>query len=283
MRTYYVLTIVCVLVLLPTVLRKVGRFENYDVCPRSTRFGHLYPAGTFVLKDHAKDELCRMMDTVHRICVALKIPYVVSSGSLLGHERHQKSIMPFDDDIDLYVFQSLPSTAFRELLPDNMSLVWNVGWWKVISKRFSLFDRLAIAIDLFEMKTTASNEITLKNDFARRCWPKEVFARQDLFPVRPSTLCGVPVFVPNRPTHILDQQYGTDWQKVAYVNNVHAPFPYLATHFSLVAGPHKISMDTTRCVGWPSIQPDDAGIQRPRKENPSQVQVKRPRQPATQE
>lgn len=248
MTVAFVLVIIVLLLLIPTCLQLYGRFDNYEVCPRSARFGDIYPTGTFVLKEKAGQELCRMFEEIHTIFEDLQIPYVLSSGTLLGHQRHHKNIIPFDDDIDLYIFNSLPADQIRARLPPNLSLIWFQGWWKIVSKKINIVDRLAIAVDLFEVEKVFDHHnrtlIRLKDPHARKSWPKEVFPYDDLFPLRKDTFCGHPAFVPARPAEVLAQQYGPDWNTIAYVNNVHGTLAYLATHFSL-RGPQTTKLTLT--------------------------------------
>jgi len=283
-RLYIGLVILVLLSLIPTGLQLCGRFDNYEVCPWSTRFGDTFPPGTFVLKEAAGQELCRMFRIIHTIFQDLQIPYSLSSGTLLGWTRHNKNIIPFDDDIDLYIFDPLPVDQIRARLPPHLSLIWFQGWWKFVSKKIGLFDRLAIAVDLFEFETVQQNNRTLlrlKDPYARKSWPKEVFPYDDFFPLQKDTFCGHPAFVPAHPAAVLTQQYGPDWNTIAYVNNVHGPFAYVATHCSLRGPPTtKLTLTPAQRVGL--VRPSNVPIQDPCKEDPDQVDVKEPWQRRSQ-
>ena len=153
MKALHIFIVVCLLLaVLPTRMRLNGQFTNYAVCPHSERFGRVYPTGTFVLKQAAANELCRILRNVHQICVELGIPYTISAGTLLGHQRHDKQIIPFDDDIDICIFSSFSQDDFQRLLHPDFTLVRFMGWWKVISRNMHIGDRWAISLDMFDMR-----------------------------------------------------------------------------------------------------------------------------------
>jgi hypothetical protein len=203
---------------------------NYTVCPQS-RFNNLYPAGTFILKKKCAIELRNMLHALVSIMKKLHQPCFLAAGSLLGHQRHQKSFIPWDDDIDVYTpalsLQTIRALE-KELAPLYAFVHFN-GWYKVISKKIALLDRMSIAVDVFEY-VLIQNESTLvlKNEKARAKWPKETYNVGDIFPVKESTFCGVTVDIPRHPLKVLKQAYGEDCMEVAYTNHVHGAFAYLS-------------------------------------------------------
>jgi len=222
--------------MLPTFLYQYKRFDNYEVCPYSKRYGHVYPAGTFVLKQKCVNELTRMLGILVRALDQCKIRYFICGGSLLGYMRHNQSMIPFDDDIDLCIFASDKQLRKIEPLLQDLRLQWFLGWWKITSSRISFLDRLSISIDLFQM-TTNGDAIVLKNRYARSKWPKTRYPLDLVFPLKQGIFCGVSVSVPQDPLQLLKSEYGEDCMKVGYINNIHSPLPYLALNFSLQPKP----------------------------------------------
>ena len=227
------------MLLVPSCMFQYKQFDNYEVCPYSTRYGHLYPAGTFVLKQHCVDELARMLGIVTRALETVNIPYFICGGSLLGYMRHDKQMIPFDDDIDLCIFAS--DEQLQGITPhlQGLTLRQFVGWWKIKSMNISFMDRTTIAIDLFQMVPTEDNMIVLMDKLARAAWPKTNYPHDLVFPLQRTLFCGVPVFRPYDPLSLLKREYGGDCMDVGYINNIHSPVPYLALNFSIQRKPSK--------------------------------------------
>ena len=242
-RDVLLISVLLLLALLPTILFDRKSFASYDVCPYSKTYGDVYPEGTFVLKAFCVDELSRMLRVVRKALDACDIVYYLEGGSVLGYVRHNKGMIPFDDDIDLCVFASDESMAkLRRYLPRGMALVWFRGWYKVISDRIPLLDRLAISIDIFQVEETADGNLHYQNDLPRSMWPRS-YPKNLVFPVQRGMFVGVPnVTVPARPVALAKRLYGEDCMEVAYVNQVHGSMAYLATKFSLQKKPSKISL-----------------------------------------
>jgi hypothetical protein len=248
--TKLLLVALMVMALVPSLLNACDRFTNYDVVRAGTRFDGVYPHGTFCLKQETARKLVRMLEATVRALDTVGVPYFLGAGSLLGWARHQQSIIPFDDDIDLYLFPIASKQLARlgTLLPSDMRLVFFEGWWKVISTTITFTDRLSISIDLFEVEDVRGR-VQLKNPVALRKWPKETFPRAMVLPLQPATFCGVPVHVPHDPDAVLRMQYGDDCMEVGYINNVHGVAAYLASHLCVQKKPtKKIAMTAAQCV-----------------------------------
>jgi len=253
MKRATIVVALLILALVPSILRACGHFTNYDVVRAGTpRFDGVYPPGTFVLKETTARELVRMLEATVHALGAIDVRYFLAAGSLLGWARHQKSIIPFDDDIDLYMFSPVTTKQLARLgtlLPSDMRLIFFQGWWKVVSTRICLTDRLSISIDLFEVEEVEGRRVQLKNPVALRKWPKETYPHDIVFPLRTDVFCGVNVHLPNDPGAMLRHQYGADCMTIGYINNVHGPAAYLASHLCLQGKPvKKMTMTAARCV-----------------------------------
>lgn len=238
-----IMSIMVLVVLFPTILFERKSFASYDVCPYSDTYGDVYPEGTFVLKTFCANELSRMLRVVCKALDDCGIVYYVEGGSVLGYVRHNKQMIPFDDDIDLCVFASKESMAkLKAHLPPGMALVWFQGWYKVTSDKIPWSDRVPIAIDMFQVEETPDGNLRYGNDKARSTWPN-VYPKDLVLPIQRDTFAGVPnVAIPARPAALAKRLYGDDCMEVAYVNQVHGPIAYLAANFSLQKKPKKISL-----------------------------------------
>lgn len=75
-----------------------------------------------------QNRLLKMAVTVKTVLERESIPYFLSSGSLLGAVRH-KGFIPWDDDLDFYLFSDTYEKALSALqnnLPDDMFLEYDV-------------------------------------------------------------------------------------------------------------------------------------------------------------
>ena len=234
---------VLIIVLLPTIIFERKKFASYDVCPYSDTYGDVYPAGTIVLKTLYVDELSRMLQAVCKALDDCGIVYYVEGGSILGYVRHNKQMIPFDDDIDLCVFASDDSMAkLKAHLPPGMTLMWFRCCYKVISDKIPWQDRVPISIDMFQVEETPDGHLRYKNDLARSTWPN-VYPKNLVMPLMRDTFSGVPnIAIPARPVALAKRLYGDGCMEVAYVNQIHGPLAYLAVNFSLQKKPKKISL-----------------------------------------
>lgn len=230
--------------LYPTIINAVGVFQCYELCPNS-RFKDLFPKGTYVLKPFCVNELKRMFTKLVPLLNDANVVHFVIGGSLLGHQRHKGGIIPFDDDIDILSSPLSPSQikTIQNGLPKDLSFIYFGGWYKIISKKIPFCDRLSIAIDLFEYTTLSGTTLTLRDECSRKKWPKETWPEEHIFPLKPTVFCDVPCYVPNQPLKVLFQSYGNDCLEIAYINNVHGAFAYLAnSKLNLKRIPKKIKV-----------------------------------------
>ncbi len=128
----------------------------------------------------AQQRLLEMALCVHSILEANSIPYIITYGTLLGAVRHQ-GFIPWDDDLDLYLFDDHYDEAISALkkeLPESMFLedeesepLYFHGWAHVKDVRSivshrqytqdSIYSHKGLCVDLYKATLIPREELQL--------------------------------------------------------------------------------------------------------------------------
>lgn len=140
---------------------------------------------------------------------------MLEAGSLLGHERHDGRIVPWDDDLDLVVEDAAFDRLMARLADDPALRVavveqsmtgeyGNVSWRADPSGIESASARPWgwPFVDLFRYAVRGDRIVLYPEGASARA-----FDAADVLPSRPSTFEGVPVHVPRRADRMLDALY----------------------------------------------------------------------------
>lgn len=243
-RVLVLVALSAVATLVPTVIcDRQDWLQSYAL----SRHHMTIPDNIFYLKDAAREELFRIFRVLHVGMERAGIPYFLTAGSLLGWKRHAKKMIPWDDDIDVAIVYPIQQNAwfiFKKYVQDRGYHLWVFReWFKITSPRIPVFNRPAIALDIFLYAFHKKTKVLRHaSPIARDMWPKEQFPPKHVFPLQRTTFHGMPTYVPRHPEQVLAQSFGCEYLKVAYVNQIHSPLPFLAIHGGLRKLPSQIRL-----------------------------------------
>lgn len=153
--------------------------------------------------------LTDMLRIVLTIFKKYDITYCIYDGTLLGYARHNKSYIPWDDDIDLAVFRDenfkYKLTKLREELKKyDMSLNPGGFGFNITQKGKEPY------IDLFIYKLDKKNKRYVPNRWALRKFPREYFLEDEVFPMKQDYFDKVLVNIPSKYKKFLYRVYDKD-------------------------------------------------------------------------
>ena len=183
--------------------------------------------------------MVEILQQVSSILTEYSIPFFLTCGTLLGHERHG-GMIPWDNDIDLMCFvEDIDFVEYlcRKNIKKHIVLRSTGGG---IDEKYPQYDYICIQyskhnkvhvdigflasinkellIDSTEHQANVleeSDDLTL---FKQWIYPKKL-----LFPLKSATFYGVDCFIPNKSRDLLKYMYGDDVFKYAYVRKEDRP------------------------------------------------------------
>ena len=159
---------------------------------------------------------------LHNLLIENNIVYFASGGTLLGAVRH-KSIIPWDDDIDLEIsYKDIPQ--IMKLKPQLKKMGYkivkhsesnnDIDWLKINS--IKKVDGKISSIDLFPI-FIADGRTHFQSYFTSSIWPKAFHNLNDIFPLKSLKFGSGVVICPNKPYPYLNRSYGKSWSKIGYI------------------------------------------------------------------
>ncbi len=141
------------------------------------------------------------------------IQYYIDGGTCLGYARHNKTYIPWDDDLDLGIIHNKDTNNKIKLLKKDLSSYKNITinniWFG-----YQVKTENNIWIDFFIYKK--------KNDSYYSAWDTEMFFPQDtILPLKKDYFDGVLVNVPNNYKKYLKIMYGKDCLKSYKLTKIH--------------------------------------------------------------
>jgi phosphorylcholine metabolism protein LicD len=152
-----------------------------------------------------------LIKKVHSIFEVRNIRYWIHTDILLGAIKYKK-IIPWDDIIDFCILEEdeIKLIYLRKVLKNkNLGIVeWFCG--------YKIYELDGINIEGQEYKypfiniltfKKEKNDIILKSKSAQKLWNKEIYHKDDIFPLKLYDLEDSVVYGPNKPENILDKLY----------------------------------------------------------------------------
>ena len=175
----------------------------------------------YKIPETTKELLLLMMDKMHNILTRNNIKYFIEGGSLLGAVRH-KGLIPWDDDIDLGIFDK----DFEKVIPlfeknlydaqmqiklqrsnKDMIKVFVSDLWFKNTETGQIIG--TPTIDIFKY-TKANNKVQLASLKDRQRFKNCYYLKSEIFPLKRYDFDYISVMGANDPIPFLKRYYGND-------------------------------------------------------------------------
>jgi hypothetical protein len=222
-----------------TELLKPG--ETYESCDRTYVFPNVEIEGEcFKLKDEVVESIRNILEKVGSFLDKENIEWWITGGTQLGVTRHETVPMHFDDDADIAVELKHREKIFSSEFADK-ALDAGIDLFTLFGNNSKSADRHGSVVraqnkngsheslDIFFWEQNENDGTVIKLDGwyknGKNIYSKtEIFAIDDVFPIKKITCDGVNLCEVNRPRNVLEQQYSKKvWNSVK-------PRPLLISH-----------------------------------------------------
>jgi phosphorylcholine metabolism protein LicD len=161
------------------------------------------------------------------------IKYFLICGGLIGYHRHNQSFIPWDDDIDIAIFEEDRDKLhelINKIIKENIKIKFNniAGLDKLLYYEYEK-DNNPSLIDIFYIKYYENDRMYSYNTFIlKQIWPNEKISKDEIFPLKEvdyklylpdgKIMKTIKIKIPNKSINYLDRAY-PKW-KINYVPGV---------------------------------------------------------------
>jgi phosphorylcholine metabolism protein LicD len=163
---------------------KRGRMMNIDLARRSDYF---------LISFNRHYMLFKLLKKLDDLLVRNNIEYFISSGVLIGLMRHNNSFIPWDDDVDVCVFEK-DKNRIIEIISNDPEICFISSKWdtmKIIhkyNKMMNLPINDNVTIDILFYEKCDSDTYNFTNENHKKWFPTEWFKQDEIFPIKKEKL-----------------------------------------------------------------------------------------------
>lgn len=172
-------------------------------------------------EDH--NMLVSIMDRLNRLFKEENVINILIGGSLMGAMRY-KNRMPWDDDIDLGIFDSdqFERLSFAKYGLSTRKVYFGYKVYDTVHNYSSRLEKTVPFIDIFIYDMIEPGVYFFRSQKARDMWPREKMS--NIFPTSTCEFAGLLLSCPKNPKLFLNQAY-PGWDKKAYIQGSHTGIP----------------------------------------------------------